>query len=160
MRTGAGRRGPSSVNSTSRPIASSGTSRSENRIAASNPKRRIGCSVTSAASFGVLHSSRKLTPARTCAVLGQVAPGLAHHPERRALGGLAAAGAQEEGLHRAGVYIDVRLVDVIRRVLLVDDDQGLRTVLAAALGDEGFVVTQARNGLEGLRRFEATAPTW
>jgi DNA-binding response OmpR family regulator len=44
---------------------------------------------------------------------------------------------------------------VIRRVLLVDDDQGLRTVLAAALGDEGFTVTQASDGLAGLRRFEA-----
>jgi DNA-binding response OmpR family regulator len=39
--------------------------------------------------------------------------------------------------------------------LLVDDDQGLRTVLAAALGDEGFTVTQASDGLAGLRRFEA-----
>jgi len=33
---------------------------SENRIAASNPKRRIGCSVTSAAHSGVKHSLRKL----------------------------------------------------------------------------------------------------
>jgi len=39
--------------------------------------------------------------------------------------------------------------------LLVDDDQGLRTVLAAALGDEGFTVTQASDGLAGLRKFEA-----
>jgi two-component system response regulator ChvI len=44
---------------------------------------------------------------------------------------------------------------VIRRVLIVDDDQGLRTVLAAALGDEGFVVTQAGDGLAGLRQFES-----
>jgi two-component system, OmpR family, response regulator ChvI len=44
---------------------------------------------------------------------------------------------------------------VIRRVLVVDDDRGLSTVLAAALGDEGFVVTVADNGLVGLRRFEA-----
>jgi DNA-binding response OmpR family regulator len=44
---------------------------------------------------------------------------------------------------------------VIRRVLLVDDDQSLRTVLAAALGDEGFAVTEASDGLLGLRRFEA-----
>jgi len=43
---------------------------------------------------------------------------------------------------------------VIRRVLIVDDDQGLRTVLAAALGDEGFVVGQAGDGLAGLRHFE------
>jgi CheY-like chemotaxis protein len=44
---------------------------------------------------------------------------------------------------------------VIRRVLIVDDDQGLRTVLATALGDEGFVVTQASDGLAGLRLFES-----
>jgi len=44
---------------------------------------------------------------------------------------------------------------VIRRVLVVDDDRGRSTVLAAALGDEGFVVTIADNGLLGLRRFEA-----
>jgi two-component system, OmpR family, response regulator ChvI len=43
---------------------------------------------------------------------------------------------------------------VIQRVLIVDDDQGLRTVLAAALGDEGFTVTQAGDGAAGLRRFE------
>ena len=44
---------------------------------------------------------------------------------------------------------------MIRRVLVVDDDRGLSTVLAAALGDEGFAVTVADNGLLGLRRFEA-----
>jgi two-component system response regulator ChvI len=43
---------------------------------------------------------------------------------------------------------------VIRRVLLVDDDQALSTILATALGDEGFVVATARNGLEGVRAFE------
>ena len=44
---------------------------------------------------------------------------------------------------------------MIRRVLLVDDDQGLRTVLAAALGDEGFLVSQAGDGAAGLRAFDA-----
>ena len=44
---------------------------------------------------------------------------------------------------------------MIRRVLIVDDDQGLRTVLAAALGDEGFTVGQAGDGLAGLRAFES-----
>jgi DNA-binding response OmpR family regulator len=44
---------------------------------------------------------------------------------------------------------------VIRRVLLVDDDQALSTILATALGDEGFSVVMARNGLEGVRVFEA-----
>jgi two-component system response regulator ChvI len=44
---------------------------------------------------------------------------------------------------------------VIRRVLLVDDDQALSTILTAALSDEGFQVATARNGLEGLRAFDA-----
>jgi two-component system response regulator ChvI len=44
---------------------------------------------------------------------------------------------------------------VIRRVLLVDDDRALSTILAAALADEGFMVATAANGLEGVRAFEA-----
>jgi DNA-binding response OmpR family regulator len=44
---------------------------------------------------------------------------------------------------------------VIRRVLIVDDDQALRTVLATALGDEGFTVSQAGDGAAGLRQFES-----
>jgi two-component system response regulator ChvI len=44
---------------------------------------------------------------------------------------------------------------VIRRLLIVDDDQGLRTVLAAALGDEGFAVAEAGDGLAGLKRFDS-----
>ena len=36
-----------------RPSASGTTKMSENRMAASKPNRRIGCSVTSAASFGL-----------------------------------------------------------------------------------------------------------
>jgi two-component system response regulator ChvI len=43
---------------------------------------------------------------------------------------------------------------MIVRVLLVDDDVTLASVLAPALTDEGFVVTTAVNGVEGLRRFE------
>jgi hypothetical protein len=68
---GAGRRGPSSVKVTGSPIASRGTSRSEKRMAASNPKRLIGCSVTCAASVGVLHRSRKETLARTSRYSGR-----------------------------------------------------------------------------------------
>jgi two-component system response regulator ChvI len=41
------------------------------------------------------------------------------------------------------------------RILLVDDDATLAAVLTPALADEGFVVTSARNGVEGLRRFES-----
>jgi two-component system response regulator ChvI len=44
---------------------------------------------------------------------------------------------------------------LITRILLVDDDVTLSAVLAAALGDEGFRVASAANGLAGLRRFEA-----
>ena len=57
---------------------------SENRIAASKPKRRTGCNVTSAASSGVKHRSRK--PPGLFAhrpVFRQIASGLAHHPDRR-----------------------------------------------------------------------------
>jgi two-component system response regulator ChvI len=44
---------------------------------------------------------------------------------------------------------------LIARILLVDDDAGLTGILAAALGDEGFTVAVAVDGVEGLRRFEA-----
>ena len=40
-------------------------------------------------------------------------------------------------------------------MLIVDDDQALRTVLATALGDEGFTVSQAGDGAAGLRLFES-----
>jgi two-component system response regulator ChvI len=43
---------------------------------------------------------------------------------------------------------------MIARILLVDDDAALTAVLASALADEGFTVATARNGAEGLRRFE------
>ena len=44
---------------------------------------------------------------------------------------------------------------MIKRVLIVDDDHALSRVLAAALGDEGFTVTTAPNGVEGLRSFDS-----
>jgi DNA-binding response OmpR family regulator len=44
---------------------------------------------------------------------------------------------------------------LITRILLIDDDATLTGILAAALGDEGWTVTSARNGVEGLRRFES-----
>src|SRR5688500_5832269 len=46
----------------------------------------------------------------------------------------------------------------IRRVLLVDDDSALAAVLKDALGEEGFEVTLAANGLLGWRSFEAAPP--
>lgn len=47
---------------------------------------------------------------------------------------------------------------MIQRLLLVDDDAALCRILAAALGEEGFTVTTAATGIEGLRRFEADPP--
>jgi DNA-binding response OmpR family regulator len=44
---------------------------------------------------------------------------------------------------------------LIARILLIDDDAALTGILSAALGDEGWAVQSARNGVEGLRRFES-----
>jgi DNA-binding response OmpR family regulator len=44
---------------------------------------------------------------------------------------------------------------LIARILLIDDDTTLTGILAAALGDEGWTVARARNGVEGLKTFEA-----
>ncbi len=45
-----------------------------------------------------------------------------------------------------------------RRLLLVDDDRALSTVLTAALEEEGFQVITAYDGRDGLRRFTAEQP--
>ena len=45
-----------------------------------------------------------------------------------------------------------------RRVLVVDDEEDICAMLAALLGDEGYEVTTALNGLEGLRRAAETRP--
>ena len=47
---------------------------------------------------------------------------------------------------------------MIQKVLLVDDDAALSSVLVSALSEEGYGVTTAVNGLEGLRLFKAQAP--
>jgi hypothetical protein len=62
-----------------------GTTRiSENKIAASKPKRRIGCKVTSAASLGLKQRSRKvLALFADSPIFRQVSPGLPHQPDRR-----------------------------------------------------------------------------
>jgi len=39
-----------------------------------------------------------------------------------------------------------------KTVLVVDDDENLRLVLADKLGMEGFKVTEAKNGEEGLKK--------
>jgi hypothetical protein len=64
-RTGLAMTGPSpAANSSDRPIGSSGRRMSAKMMAASRSNRRIGWSVTSIASSGVLHTSRMLCPAR------------------------------------------------------------------------------------------------
>jgi two-component system response regulator ChvI len=45
-----------------------------------------------------------------------------------------------------------------RRLLLVDDDRALSSILSTALGEEGFEVLTAFNGLEGLKAFNASKP--
>ena len=47
---------------------------------------------------------------------------------------------------------------MIKRLLLVEDDAALARILGAALSEEGFTVTLAATGAEGLRRFEAAPP--
>src|ERR1700761_3668742 len=68
--------GPSPASKrTERPSACGTTRMSENRIAASKPKRRTGCSVTSAANSGVKHSLRKPPAlARTSRYSGKYRP--------------------------------------------------------------------------------------
>ena len=60
----------------------SGVMMSLKRMAASSSKRRSGCRVTSAASSGVRVRVTKSTLRAQLAVLGQIAPGLAHDPDR------------------------------------------------------------------------------
>lgn len=45
----------------------------------------------------------------------------------------------------------------IHKLLLVDDDRALVSILSAALADEGFSVESAANGAEGLKAFERGA---
>ena len=68
---------------------------SANRIAASTPSRSAAVTVTSVASSGFLQSSRNETFAADGAVLGHVAARLPHQPDRRDVGRLATAGAEE-----------------------------------------------------------------
>jgi hypothetical protein len=73
---------------------------SANTMAASKGKRRIGCSVTSAAPPGSGRRPRSRVLGADRPVLGQVTPGLAHEPDWRPVEGLAGQGAKEEGLRR------------------------------------------------------------
>ena len=46
----------------------------------------------------------------------------------------------------------------VRRILLVEDDALIRTDVAGALRDEGYVVDEAKNGAEGLERMRSARP--
>jgi signal transduction histidine kinase/CheY-like chemotaxis protein len=45
-----------------------------------------------------------------------------------------------------------------RRVLVVEDDEATRAVIGRALGNDGWMVTKARNGREALETLEETSP--
>ena len=94
VRTGRSSTGPG-AKPRPRPRPSSGVMMSENRIAASSGKRRIGCSVASAASSGVRISVEEVVPLAQRAVLRQVAAGLAQDPDRGVRRPQAAAGGEE-----------------------------------------------------------------
>lgn len=46
----------------------------------------------------------------------------------------------------------------MRRVLIVDDDEGIRQFVATALSEEGYEVAEAADGKEALARAEAVRP--
>ncbi len=54
-----------------------------------------------------------------------------------------------EGEHPEGTYGHLQDGHG-QRILLVDDDEDMRSLLADVLGDEGYAVTQAANGAEAL----------
>lgn len=47
-------------------------------------------------------------------------------------------------------------VAAAKNILLVEDDEGIRETMAALLEDEGFVVLQAANGIEGLTKLRSS----
>lgn len=62
---------------------------------------------------------------------------------------------RDEALHRASqnAVVARRL-----RVLIVDDDDGVRSMVADLLSYAGFIVETAANGKEGLERLERAPP--
>ncbi|MGI6657666.1 MAG: response regulator [Desulfobulbus sp.] len=45
-----------------------------------------------------------------------------------------------------------------KRILLVDDDEGIQLLYREELEDEGYLVDSARNGIEGLKQFRDNPP--
>ena len=43
-----------------------------------------------------------------------------------------------------------------KRILVVDDEEGMRHMLGVVLAKNGFVVSEAANGLEALERLKAS----
>lgn len=43
------------------------------------------------------------------------------------------------------------------KILIVDDEKGIRDLFAKALGEEGYSVTTAKDGREGLKKVRAQA---
>ena len=76
-------------------------------MAASTPRNSAAVMVTSAASAGFLQISRKGMLLADGAVLGHVASGLAHEPDRRAVDGLGFAGADEAGIGGRHEFLNV-----------------------------------------------------
>jgi two-component system response regulator ChvI len=58
----------------------------------------------------------------------------------------------------AAVAVACYVDDVIRQLLLVDDDVGLTRILAAALAEEEFAVATAHDGATALRLLDASPP--
>lgn len=44
-----------------------------------------------------------------------------------------------------------------KKILLIDDDEGFRAMLSTLLARNGFVVVEARDGKDGLLKFQAEA---
>ena len=103
VRSGFSIAGPSPrTKSNGMPIGSSGSRRSENRMAASTSMRRTGCIVTRVASSGQSADVQQRVVAANFPVLGHVAPGLPHEPDGGAVDRLAPARLQKTFVHFAG----------------------------------------------------------
>ena len=46
-----------------------------------------------------------------------------------------------------------------KRILIVDDEQDIRTYLSTLLGDQGYETIQAKDGEEAMQQIQAGPPT-